>query len=172
MRGNRVNSLDVEEDLVNTLDSDLNLLKMKFGEEIDFTLTTQEYIDIDLDTSITHAKLSDKDIIAEVTCCQGEEWGEEDEIDDSGAFIKPGIEETRNAIEILEKFSVFARFGEDVMKALKDINRVADKEERCVKNKMLLQIISKYSNKKHKILSYSVPSILTFDPVFVQKFKK
>ena len=93
--------------MVNNLDFDVYLTKTKFGEEIEFTLTTQEYIDINLDTSITNTKLSDQDIIPEVTCCQGKGLDKEDKIDDIDAFIKPGIKETRNAIKTLEKFSFF-----------------------------------------------------------------
>ena len=91
------------EDLFNKFD--LNLLNTKFGEDIDFTLEIQRYIDID--TSIMRKK---------------------DEIDDIiEPFIKSGIEKIRNAIEILEKFSIFAQFEEDVMTALKDMKRALDK---------------------------------------------
>ena len=55
--------LDVEE----TLDTDLDLLTMKFDIENDIAIKTEEYIDIDLDVSITRHKLSDPEMIAEVS---------------------------------------------------------------------------------------------------------
>ena len=64
------------------MDCDLVLLKMKFGKVIDFAITTEEYVDIDLYVSTTHHKLSAQEIIAEVTDRPGEEWDEEEEIDD------------------------------------------------------------------------------------------
>ena len=51
---------------------------------------------------------------------------EEEEIDnndDSDPIVKPGIQEPRKAIESFEKFSVLTRFGMDMMKVLKEINR-------------------------------------------------
>ena len=136
------------------MDFNLDPLKMKFGKEIDFAITTQEYINIDLDASITHHKLSDQEILAEVTDRRGEESDEEEEIDDnddSDPVVKPGIEETRKAIEILEKFSVFTRFGEDMNESFKG------NQSRCGQGRAMLQktrcyylIILRKSDKKNE----------------------
>ena len=68
-----------------------------------------------------------------------------DDNHDSEPIVKPGIEEATKAIGIFEEFSLFARFGEDMMKYIKDINRGVDKEERCCKKQ---DIITNYFKKE------------------------
>ena len=92
------NGSDAKEDAVKTLESDLNLLKMKLAEELDF----------DLDVSKTHYKLFDQEILAEVTGRRGEELDVKEDIDDNDdcePIVKPGIEEARKAIGILKEFN-------------------------------------------------------------------
>ena len=80
--------------------------------------------------------MSDQEILTEVIGCRGEELDKEEDIDDnddSEPILKQGIEEARKTMGILEEFSLFARFGEDMMKSLKEINRGIDKEVQCCK---------------------------------------
>ena len=46
---------------------------------------------------------------------------------------KPPISEVHKAIEILEKFTLFSRSGEDLMSSLKVVNRVIHAEDQLTK---------------------------------------
>ena len=46
---------------------------------------------------------------------------------------KPPINKVHKAIEILEKFTLFSRSGEDLMSSLKVVNRVIHAEEQLSK---------------------------------------
>ena len=126
-----------EEDSLKTLESDLVYLKEKFGEQIDTDITLDEYIDFDHDVSTTHGKLSDREILAEIIGRQEEDSDEdEDENDDGEPIVKPGIEQAREAIRILEDFSLFSQFGEAMLRSLKEINRVVLTKEQCTKKQV------------------------------------
>ena len=57
---------------------------------------------------------------------------DEDECSDK-PVAKPPISEVHKAIEILEKFTLFSRSGEDLMSSLKVVNRVIHGEEQLSK---------------------------------------
>ena len=85
----------------------------------------------------TYGKLSDREILAEIIGRQEEDSDEdEDENDDGEPIVKPGIEQAREAIRILEDFSLFSQFGEAIPRSLKEINRGVDKEEQCTKKQV------------------------------------
>ena len=95
-------------------------LKEKFGEQIDTDITLDEYIDFDHDVSTTHGKLSDREILAEIIGRQEEDSDEDEEDYDYGeSIVKPGIEQAREVIRIIEEFSLLSQFGEAMLRSLK-----------------------------------------------------
>ena len=50
-------------------------------------------------------------------------------MDDDKLTPKPGIEEVREAVKILDDFSFISQIGKAILKALKDINCSIDKDE-------------------------------------------
>ena len=111
---------DVKEDPVQILGADLSVLKERFADQIDADILLHEYIDFDVEVSTSLGKLTNTEIIAEVTGTQ------EDNSDDGESgnvegepIIKPGIEEVQKAIGTLEDFSLYSKFGEVTMRSLK-----------------------------------------------------
>ena len=92
---------------------------------MNFELTAEELVDIDFEISIT-GTVSDADIIAEVTGCAHDADDEEDsenEEQPTECLTKPSFSDVINSITILEEYSLFSNFGDDLMKALKEVNR-------------------------------------------------
>ena len=119
-------SLDVEEDVMEDLKNDLEVMKEKFN--MNFELTTEELVDIDFEISVT-GTVSDADIIAEVTGRAHDADDEEDsdnEEQPTECLTKPSFNDVMNSITILEDYSLFSNFGDDLMKALKEVNRAID----------------------------------------------
>ena len=119
----RFASLDVEEDIMEDLENDLEVMKEKFN--MNFELTAEELVDIAFEISVTGA-VSDADIIAEVTGRPHDADDEEDsdnEEQPAECLTKPSFNDVMNSITILEDYSLFSNFGEDLMKALKEVNR-------------------------------------------------
>ena len=79
------------------------------------------------------AVLNDQDILAEVVGCVAESDDDEDESSDEPVAKPPISEVIAKAIEILEKFTLFSRSGEDLMSSLKIVNRVIHAEEQLSK---------------------------------------
>ena len=90
---------DVEEDAVQILGGALNILKEKFGDQFDLNITADEFIDFEIEVD-DQVEISDK---------------EDEESVEIEPVTNPGIEETRKAIQTLEKFSLFSIFGEAMM---------------------------------------------------------
>ena len=61
---------DVEEDPVQILGVDLSILKERFADQIDADILLDEYVDFDIEVSTSHSKLSNAEIIPEVTGTQ------------------------------------------------------------------------------------------------------
>ena len=57
----------VEEDPVQPLDADLSVLKERFADQIDVDISHDEYVDFDIEVSTSHCKLTNAEMIAEVT---------------------------------------------------------------------------------------------------------
>ena len=110
--------LDTEEDVMENVKDDLDLLMTKFN--VDFDITADELVDMDLDVCITN-KSSDEDIIAEISGHDAEEESDEEEVSDY--VTKLSFNDAMDAITLLENYSLFTKFGADLMKALEDINR-------------------------------------------------
>ena len=55
--------------------------------------------------------------------------GEKQDPNDFEPINKPRIENEREALQVLKDFSLFSKFGESMLKLLKESNRSLDKEE-------------------------------------------
>lgn len=121
---------DVEEDVIQTLNADLSVLKERFADQIDTDITTDDYVDFDIEVTTSHGRLTTADIIAEVTGTQQQnEAGEENNDEENEDTVtKPTNTEVRRAISVLEDFSLFSNFGEAMMKSLKDLNQIVEKD--------------------------------------------
>ena len=125
-------SLDVEEDVMESLKDDLEIMKEKLYEN--YGMTAEELVDIDFEISVTSA-WSDGDIIAEVSgnvdIDDEEESANEEQPND--CISKPALKDVINSITVLEDCNFFSNFGADLMKALIDVNRAFDLD--CLSNK-------------------------------------
>ena len=117
---------NVEEDPVQTLGADLSILKERFVDQIEAGISLDRYVDFDIEVSISHGKLTNAEITAEVTGSQEDNSDDEESDNVEGEpIIKPVIEEV---IKILEDFSLYSKFGEAMMRSLKELNFNVEKE--------------------------------------------
>ena len=74
---------------------------------------------------------SDKDIIREVFNHPVEESSDMKDDDDAGVveMRKPLMGEVKSAIEMLEKFSLYSDFGEDIFKSIRHVSHFIEREE-------------------------------------------
>ena len=73
--------------------------------------------------------VSDVDIISEVTERAHDADDEKDsdnEEQPTECLTEPSFNDVMNSITILEDYSLFSNFGDDLMKALKEVNRAID----------------------------------------------
>ena len=121
---------EIDEDTVQTLEANLDVLKEKSGDQIDADITSDEYIDFDIEVITSYEKLTNQEILAEINDNVNEESdGEEEDPNDFEPINKPGIEDARKTLQVLEDFNIFSKFGESMLKLLKELNRSLDKEE-------------------------------------------
>ena len=114
---------NVEEDPAQTLDADLSTLKERFADQIDPDISLDKYVDFNIEVSTSHSKLTNAEIIAEVTETQEDNPDNEESDNVEGEpIIKPGIEEVQKAFGTLEDFSLYSKFGEAMMRSLKESN--------------------------------------------------
>ena len=98
---------DIEGDPVQVLGADLSILKERFTNQIDPDVSLDEYVDFDIEVSTSHGKLTNAEIIAEITGTQEDNSDDEESDNLEGEpIIKLGIEEVQRAIGILEDFSL------------------------------------------------------------------
>ena len=97
-------------------------------------------MDFDIEVTTSHGKLTTADIIAEVTGTQeeDEEDKEGDAIEDEDVITKPTTEEVLKAISVLEDLSIFSKFGEAMMKSLKDLNHNIQKDFLCTRKQTVI----------------------------------
>ena len=120
---------DVEEDPVQTLDADLSILKESIANQIDADISLDEYVDFDIEASTSHGKLTNAEKISEVTGTQEENSNDKESNNVEGkSIIKPGIEEVPKSTGILEDFKLYSKFGEAMMRPLKELNFNVEKE--------------------------------------------
>ena len=121
---------EIDEDTVQTLEANLDVLKEKSGDQIDADITSDEYIDFDIEVITSYEKLTNQEILAEINDNVNKESdGEEEDPNDFEPINKPGIEDARKTLQVLEDFNIFSKFGESMLKLLKELNRSLDKEE-------------------------------------------
>ena len=120
---------EIDEDTVQTMEANLAALKEEFGDQTDAHITSDDYIDFDIVVITTHGKLTNQEILAEINDVNEESDVEEEDPNDSEPINKPGIEDAREILQVLEDFSLFSKFGESMLKSLKELNRSLDREE-------------------------------------------
>ena len=81
-------------------------MKEKFVDQIDADITSDNYIDFDMEIITSHGKLTNQEILAEINDDVNEESdGEEEDPNDFELINKPGIEDARQALHVLKVFS-------------------------------------------------------------------
>ena len=120
---------EIDEDTVQTMEANLAALKEEFGDQTDAHITSDDYIDFDIVVITTHGKLTNQEILAEINDVNEESDVEEENPNDSEPINKPGIEDAREILQVLEDFSLFSKFGESMLKSLKELNCSLDREE-------------------------------------------
>ena len=137
---------DIEEDTVQTLEANIAVLKEKFGDHVDADIKTDDYIDFDIEVMTNHGKLTNQEILAEINGDVNEESDDEEENpNDFEPINKPRIEDAREALKVLEDFSLFSTFGESMLNSLKHLNISLDKEELSQKKQ---SVITSFFSKK------------------------
>ena len=120
---------DVEEDPVQIVGADLSILKERFADQIDADISLDKCVDFDIECSTSHNKLRNAEIITEVTGTQEDNSGDEESGNVEGEpIIKAGNAEVQKATGILEDFSLYSKFGEALMRSLKELNFNVEKE--------------------------------------------
>ena len=120
---------EIERDTVQTLEANLAVLKEKFGDQIDADITSDDYIDFDIEVITSHGKLTNQEILAEIKDDVNKESDGEEDPNDFKPINKPVIEDAREALQVIEDFRLFSKFGESMLKSLKELNRSLDREE-------------------------------------------
>ena len=119
--------VEVEENTISAIQSDLQKLSEKFNVNVD--ITADELVDLDSDVTVSGV-LSDTDIINDVTGCveiEDDEADNEDVPEEDIRLSKPSYAEVVKAISIVESYSVFTTFGGDLRKALCDVTRIVER---------------------------------------------
>ena len=121
------------------MEANLAVLKEKFGDQIDADITSDDYIDFDIEVIASHGKLTNQETFAETNYDVNEESdGEEEHPNDFEPINKPEIEDAREVLQVLEGFSLFSKFGESMLKSLKELNRSLDREELSSKKQSVI----------------------------------
>ena len=130
---------NVEEDSVQALPADLSILKERFADQIAADISLDEYVDFDIEVSTSQGKLTNAEMIAEVTRTQQDNSDDEESDNAEGKpIIKPGIEEVKKAIGILEDFSLYSKFEEAMVRSLQELNFNVEKEHVFNKKQTLI----------------------------------
>ena len=81
------------------------MLKEKFGDQIDADITSDDYIDFDIEVITSHGKLTNQEILAEINDDVNKESdGEEEDQNDFEPINKPGMRRCKR------DFASFGRF--------------------------------------------------------------
>ena len=88
------------------MEANLAVVKEKFGDQID-AITNDDYIAFDIEVITSHGKLTNQEIFVEINDYVNEESdGEEEDPNEIKPINKPGIEDAREALQVLEDFSL------------------------------------------------------------------
>ena len=112
--------------ILKELEADLQKLKEIFG--LDYQLTAEQLVNIDSQLSVS-GTLSDADIIAGVYGNSVDLSDDEHDQPEEKIVLRPSKKSVSDAIKTLEDYSVFSKFGPDVMTALKQIQRAIDLDD-------------------------------------------
>ena len=97
---------------------DHSILKEGFSDQIAPDISLDEYADFDIEVSTSHGKLTNAEIITEVTGTQEDSSDDEESDNVEGEpIIKPWIKKEQKAIGILEDFSLYSKLGEAMMRS-------------------------------------------------------
>ena len=104
-----------EDNAFRNLECCLHTLKETQADAIDSGDTT--FLDVDSDVSVTASKITDKDILADVTYNDNEDEEEEKDVDEENSFVDeppvcPTFTELSNTVELLESYSLFSENAE------------------------------------------------------------
>ena len=94
------------------MEANLAILKEKFGDPIDADIFSDDYIDFDIEVITRHGELTNEEILAEINDDANKEFdGKEEDPNDSEPINKPGIEDAREAFQVLEDSSISQNLG-------------------------------------------------------------
>ena len=97
-------------------------MKEKFVDQIDADITSDDYIDFDIEVITSHGKLTNQEILAEINDDVNEECdGEEEDANDFEPINKPRIKDAKQALQVPEDFSRFLKIWEIDVKVIKRI---------------------------------------------------
>ena len=80
------------------MEANLAVLKEKFGDQIDADITSDDYIDFDIEVITSHGKLTNQEIFAEINDVNEESDDEEEDPNDFEPTNEPGREDAREAL--------------------------------------------------------------------------
>ena len=100
---------EIDDNTVQTLEANLAVLKEKSGDQIDADITSDEYIDFDIEVITSYEKLTNQEILAEINDNVNEESdGEEEDPNDFEPINKSGIEDEERLCKFL-KILIFSQ---------------------------------------------------------------
>ena len=99
---------------------------------VDGDLTIDDYIVFDWELCTNQSTIFDKDIIPEVLDHPMEQSSNKKDDDDDAGVVemrKPLMEKVKSAIGMLEKFSLYSDFGDDILKSIRQVSHFIEREE-------------------------------------------
>ena len=109
-------------------------MKEIFADQIDANISLDEYLHFDIEVRASHGKLTNAEIIAEVNGTQEDNPDDEESDNVEGEpILKLEIKEVLKAIAILQDFSLYSKFGETMIRSLKELD--FNVEKKCIFNK-------------------------------------
>ena len=82
-------------------------------EHIDPTISTEDFIDFDIEVSTPHGRLKTADIIASITGIQYKKLELKVNAEDYKKHTRSTAEQVRSAITVLKGLSIFSKFVEE-----------------------------------------------------------
>ena len=105
-------------------------MKEKFGSQVDPDITLDEYIDFGISVGTTNGNVTIHENLTEVNCVVDEDSADEKNENTYGELVaNPEVEEVRNAVQILENFSLFSQFGKNCSKGKAELY---NKKQACI----------------------------------------
>ena len=147
---NPFHELEIEEDVVESLKDDLALNQEKSG--VNIVISVEKFIDIDMEVS-TSEKLTD--VLAEAAGIQNgfsdDEAGVVDYFEEE-VVKKPSFVE--DSIALLENYSIFSNFGDDLLSVLEKISGIVEKDEINHKKQTKITDFSHFNSQLEKKVKF------------------